>query len=61
MVFGIGGTVIAILALVCAILVIYDVLTKNRKLSDTAKIIWIICAIIFSIITAIVYWLVEKK
>jgi hypothetical protein len=61
MVFGIGGTIIALLALICAVLVIYDVLTKNRKLSDTAKIIWIICAILFSIITAIVYWLVEKK
>lgn len=61
MVFGLGGTIIGVIALICAVWVIYDVLTNNRKLSDTEKLIWIICAILFSIITAIVYWLVKKK
>jgi len=55
------GSLVGIIALVCAVWVIYDILTNNKKLSDTSKLIWIICAVIFSIITAIVYYFVEKK
>ncbi len=55
------GSLVGIIALVCAVWVVYDVLTNNKKLSDTSKLIWIICAVIFSIITAIVYYFVEKK
>ncbi|MFA5745521.1 MAG: PLDc N-terminal domain-containing protein [archaeon] len=58
--FGALGSVVGILALICAIWVIYDVLTNNKGLSDGAKAIWIICAILFSIITAVVYLLVYK-
>ena len=54
------GPVVWILALACAIWVIYDVLTNNKRLSDGAKALWIIGAIIFSIITAVVYLLVYK-
>jgi len=52
---------IGIIALLCAIWVIYDVWTKNTKLSQTHKIIWTISAVIFSIITAAVYYFIEKK
>lgn len=58
---GIWGTVVYIVAILCAIWVIYDVLAKNKGLSTLAKVLWIVCAILFSIITAIVYWLVEKR
>jgi hypothetical protein len=58
---AIFGTLIGLIALICAILVIYDVWAKNKKLSDTAKIVWTVFAIIFSIITAIVYWIVGRK
>ncbi len=54
------GTLIGIIGLICAIWVIYDV-AKNNKMSGGKKAVWIICAILFSIITAIVYYLVEKK
>lgn len=55
------GSLIGIIALICAVWVIYDILTNNKKLSDTSKLIWIICAVIFSIITAIIYYFMEKK
>ena len=58
---GIWGTVVYIIAILCAIWVIYDVWAVNKKLSDLAKIIWTVFAIVLSIITAIVYWFVEKR
>jgi len=51
-------TIIGIVALICAIWVIYDVLVNNKRLSDCMKVLWITCAILFSIITAIIYFLV---
>jgi len=54
---SVGGLV----ALLCAIWVIYDVLVKNKKVTKTAKVVWVICAILFSIITAIVYFLIGRK
>lgn len=55
------GNLVGIIALVCAVWVIYDVLTNNKKLSTVAKIVWIVCALLFSIITAIVYYFIGKK
>ena len=55
------GSLTGIIALACAIWVIYDVLVKNKGLNQTAKIIWIVCAVLFSIITAIVYFFIGKK
>ena len=54
------GAVTGIIALGCAIWVIYDVLSNNRRLSTGMKIIWIVFAILFSIITAIVYYLIGR-
>ncbi len=56
-----SGTLIWIIAVVCAVWVIYDVLAKNKGLSTAAKIVWIICALLFSIITAIVYYFIGRK
>lgn len=55
------NTILGIIALICAIWVIYDVLTNKKRMSTGIKAVWIICAIIFSIITAIVYYFVEKR
>jgi prolipoprotein diacylglyceryltransferase len=55
------NTVLYILAIICAIWVIYDVLAKNKKLSTGMKVLWIVLAIFFSIITAIIYYLVYKR
>lgn len=54
-------TVGYIIALACAIWVIYDVLTKQSRMSGGSKLLWIICALIFNVITAIVYFLVVKR
>lgn len=50
-----------IIALVCAIWVIYDVVSNQKSMSGGSKAIWIICAILFSVITAIIYFLVVKR
>ncbi|NCN39256.1 MAG: hypothetical protein COY38_00415 [Candidatus Aenigmarchaeota archaeon CG_4_10_14_0_8_um_filter_37_24] len=55
------GSLLGIVALVCAIWVIYEVLVKNKKLNTTTKVIWVVCAVLFSIITAIVYYFVGRK
>ncbi len=57
---AIFGSIIGLVALICAIWVIYDVFTKNKKLSDAMKILWTVLAIFFNIITAIVYYFVYK-
>lgn len=54
------GTILGVIALIAAILVIYDVLVNNKRLSDGMKVLWIVFAIFFSIITAVVYYLVGR-
>ncbi|MFH1589294.1 MAG: PLDc N-terminal domain-containing protein [archaeon] len=56
-----GGGLIGLIALICAVWVIYDVVTKNKKLTDGMKILWIVLAIVLSIITAIIYYFVYKS
>jgi hypothetical protein len=51
---------LTILSLVAAVWVIYHVWSKNHRLSDVAKIIWTVAAILFSVLTAIVYYIVER-
>ena len=55
--FGIMG----IIALASAIWVIYDVWAKSKKLSDGMKILWTVLALVFSILTAIIYYFTQKK
>lgn len=54
-------TIFGIIAVLCAIWVIYDVLAVNKKLKTGMKVLWIVLAVVFSIITAIVYYFVYKK
>ncbi len=58
--FGFGW-LFGIVALILAIWVIYDVFVNNNKLSDGMKILWVILAIFFSIITAVIYYLVGRN
>lgn len=53
--------IIGIVALVCFIWVTYDVLAVQKRLSTGYKILWVVLAFFFSIITAIVYYLMYKK
>jgi len=52
--------IIWLAGIICAVWVIYDVWSKNSRLNDTNKIIWTVFAILFSILTAIVYYLTQK-
>ena len=56
-----AGLIIGIIGLVCAIWVIYDVFTNQKKLNTGKKVLWTIAAVLFSIITAIIYAIVKKK
>lgn len=58
---GFSGGIFGIIALVCAIWVIYDVWAVNKKASTIVKVIWTVLAIFFSIITAVVYYFIVKK
>lgn len=55
------NTILWIIGTACAIWVIYDVVTKQKKMKTGEKVLWILGAIIFSIITAIVYYFVKKQ
>lgn len=52
---------IGLVALICAVWVIYSVVTKHKHWSDGKKVLWIVLAVIFNIITAIVYYFLEYK
>ena len=56
-----GVTIIGVLALLCAVWVIYDVFVHQKKMDNTKKVIWVVCGILFSVITAIVYYFIVKK
>jgi phosphatidylglycerophosphate synthase len=55
------GWLFGIVALIAAIWVIYDVLVNNRRLSDGMKVLWVVCAVLFNIITAVIYYLVGRN
>ncbi|HLC65138.1 MAG TPA: PLDc N-terminal domain-containing protein [Candidatus Nanoarchaeia archaeon] len=44
-----------------AIWVIYDVAAKQKKMDGTKKAVWIICALLFSVVTAIIYYFMVKR
>lgn len=50
-----------IIGIAAAIWVIYDVVVKQKGMKGLHKILWIVLAIVFSLITAIVYFFVVKK
>ncbi len=55
------NSILGIVAILAAIWVIYDVLVNNKRLSDAMKVLWIIFAVLFSIITAIVYYFIGRN
>lgn len=58
---GLWSTLIWIVAVLCAVWVIVDIWTKQGKMKEEHKIIWTVCAVVFSIITAIVYYFMVKN
>ncbi|RJQ18201.1 PLDc_N domain-containing protein [Candidatus Woesearchaeota archaeon] len=55
------NTILGIVAVLAAVWVIYDVIVHNKKLSDGMKLLWIILAVIFNILTAIVYYFIGRN
>ena len=53
-----GQPILWIVALLCALWVIYDVWMNNRKADKIMKIVWTLLAVFFNIITAIVYYVI---
>lgn len=56
-----GGTLIALLGLAAAVWVIFDVLVNQKRMSTGMKVLWVVLAIFFSLITAILYFFLVKK
>ena len=54
------GSIWGIIALLCAVWVIYDVWTSGKRKTEV-KVIWTVCAVLFSIVTAIVYFFIGRK
>ncbi|NCB19652.1 MAG: hypothetical protein EOM61_08545 [Bacteroidia bacterium] len=52
---------IGLIGIVCAIWVIYEVWANHKSMSVGEKILWTIAAIIFNIITAIVFYFFKKR
>jgi len=47
-----------LLCLVVAILVIYDVFANQKKMKTGMKVLWTVLAVLFSVVTGIVYFFV---
>lgn len=52
--------ILYLVGLAAAVWVIYDVWVNNRGATTVMKVVWTVAALIFSIITAIVYYFVRK-
>ena len=55
------GTLLWIVGIICAVWVIYDVWAKQGKMGTGMKVVWTIAALLFSILTAIIYYFVVAK
>ncbi|GEM_PF-1924961 len=56
-----GSSIVGLIALIIAVLVIYDIFANQKRMSTGMKILWTILALIFSVITGIVYYFVVYK
>lgn len=55
------GTIGWLIGLAAMIWVIYDVFANRKKMETSMKVMWIVLAVLFSVITAIVYYFVVYK
>jgi len=60
LVYGLGLLLMA-LQLFALVWVIYDVFTKQKKMPELEKVLWIVLAFLFTILGALVYYLVIKR
>ncbi|MBT3835618.1 hypothetical protein HOD05_03855 [Candidatus Woesearchaeota archaeon] len=55
------GKFLWVLGIIAFIWVVADIIKYQKKMDNMHKILWILAAFFFSIITAIVYYFVVKK
>jgi riboflavin transporter FmnP len=55
------GQLLALVALLSMVWVIYDVWAKQKSMTDTVKLLWTILAVIASVLTAVLYYFVVKE
>jgi hypothetical protein len=55
------GTIGGVIGLAAMIWVVYDVFANQKEFSTGMKVLWTVLAVLFSIITAIVYYFVVYK
>lgn len=53
--------ILYIAAVVAAVWVIFDIVTKQKRMPVLQKILWVVAALVFSLITGVVYFFVVKK
>ncbi len=53
--------VLYILGIVCAVFVIYQVWAKQPSMGTGEKVVWTIAALLFSILTAIIFYFIRMK
>lgn len=53
--------ILGLIWLIAVLYVIYDVMAHKREMHPVDKLIWIIIALIFNVIGAILYYIVEKR
>ncbi|MBT3642845.1 hypothetical protein HN604_03375 [archaeon] len=50
-----------VVTFVAAVWVIYDVWAKNERAQTGMKVVWTILALLFGVITAIIYYFTQKR
>jgi len=56
-----GAFLLSLLGIVAVVWVIYDVLTNQKAMPDTERVIWILVALFLTLIGALLYYLIVKR
>lgn len=59
--FGFGGGIVGLIGVLLFIWVVFDVFTKQKRMKDLHKILWILGSFVFAIIVPIIYFFVVKN
>ncbi|ASJ06018.1 PLDc N-terminal domain-containing protein [Thermococcus pacificus] len=55
------GLTLMVAQLIALVWVIYDVMTKQKKMPDVEKVIWVLVAFFTTILGAIIYYILVKR
>ncbi|MEQ9592005.1 MAG: PLDc N-terminal domain-containing protein [Cyclobacteriaceae bacterium] len=54
-------TILSIVWIIAIVYVVYEVWAVNKNLTNGMKVVWSIAALVFGILTAIIYYFTQKK